>query len=117
MADIASLIEQLYSDDAKVRRNATFDLIGGGGAVIEPLIPVLKADNPDVRYAAAVVLDQLKHLVSARLFVDVEAAVQHLAAARSRLNERSDEDDKFATVLIRQFLVRIDTESARNALL
>jgi hypothetical protein len=117
MPDIASLIQQLYSDEENARRDATFDLIGGGGAVIEPLLPVLAADNADVRYAAALVLDQLKHLVSPRLFADVETAVRHLASARRRLNERSMEDDKFVAVVIRQILVRINTESARQALL
>jgi HEAT repeat protein len=108
MTDITSLIQQLYSADEKTRRNATFDLIGGGGAVIEPVIPLLLDDSPDVRYAAALVLDQLKAFVSPRLFTDVVAALNHLNAARARLNERSVEDDKFTRSVILQLITRID---------
>lgn len=116
MSDVASLIQALYSDDIRTRRNATFDLVGGGGAVIEPLLPLLSADDADVRYAAALVLDQLKHLVTARLFSDAEAAVQHLAQARARLRQRSVEDDKFVLSTLRGLLARVDTETARDVL-
>jgi HEAT repeat protein len=109
MSDIAQLIAALYSDDRLTRRNATFDLIGGGGAVIEPLLPLLQDDNADVRYAAALVLDQLKQFVSVRLFTNVTQTRQHLQNALQRLQTRPDavDDDKFVAAVIRQLWERL----------
>jgi HEAT repeat protein len=109
MSEIAALIQALYSSDIKMRRNATFDLIGGGGAVIEPLLPLLQEDDADVRYAAAVVLDQVKTLVSPRLFTDAVRARQHLQTALQRLQTRatSSETDKFVGSVIRQLWERL----------
>ncbi len=76
-SSVGRLVAALQDND--VRAHATGALIACGGTSVEPLIPVLKDQNPDVRKAAAVALGAIK---DARAVEALIAALEDHAACK-----------------------------------